>query len=81
MVLVSPDKIAAVMALAPLPHSFAELDEMVSRGLPAGALKASSGHICVSADAPEGGSVERHDAISLPEAWDAASTAAARCFG
>ena len=52
MVLVSPDKIAAVMALAPLPHSFTELDEMVSRGLPAGALKASSGHICMSADAP-----------------------------
>ena len=81
MVLVSPEKIAAVMALAPAPHSLAELDEMVSRGLPAGALKASSGHICMSADAPEGGSVERHDAISLPEAWDAASTAAARCFG
>ena len=41
MLLVSPEKIAAVMALAPVPHSFAELDEMVSRGLPKGALKAS----------------------------------------
>ncbi len=50
MLLVSPEKIAAVMALAPLPHSFAELDEMVSRELPAGALKATSRHICVSAE-------------------------------
>ena len=51
MLLVSPEKIAAVMALAPLPHSFAELDEMVARGLPKGALKASIDHICVSAEA------------------------------
>jgi beta-glucosidase-like glycosyl hydrolase len=50
MVLVSPEKIAAVMALAAVPHSFAELDEMVSKGLPKGALKASIDHICVSAE-------------------------------
>ena len=50
MVLVSPEKIAAVMALAPVPHSFAELDEMVSKGLPKGALKASVDHICVGTE-------------------------------
>jgi len=38
------------MALAPLPHSFAELDEMVARGLPKGALKASIDQIYVSAE-------------------------------
>ncbi len=50
MVLVSPQKIAAVMALPAVPHSFAELDEMVSKGLPKSALKASIDHICVSAE-------------------------------
>lgn len=41
MILVSPETIASIMALVPQPHSFAELDEMVSRGLPKGVLKAS----------------------------------------
>ncbi|MBP7393501.1 MAG: DUF2384 domain-containing protein [Zoogloea sp.] len=50
MLLVSPERIAAVMALAPLPHSFAELDEMVARGLPKGALKACIDQIYVSAE-------------------------------
>ena len=50
MVLVTPEKIASVMALVPIPHSFAELDEMVAKGLPKGALKASVDHICVSAE-------------------------------
>jgi putative toxin-antitoxin system antitoxin component (TIGR02293 family) len=50
MVLVTPEKIASVMALASIPHSFAELDEMVSKGLPKGALKASIGHIYTSAE-------------------------------
>lgn len=50
MVLVTPEKIASVMALVPAPHSFAELDEMVSKGLPKGALKASIDHIHVSAE-------------------------------
>lgn len=50
MVLVTPEKIASVMALMPVPHSFAELDEMVANGLPKGVLKASVGRICVSAD-------------------------------
>jgi hypothetical protein len=30
MVLVTPEKIASIMALAPVPHSFAELDALVS---------------------------------------------------
>lgn len=50
MVLVSPQKIAAVMALPAVPHSFAELDEMVLKGLPKSALKASIDHICVSTE-------------------------------
>ncbi len=41
MVLVTPEQIAVVMALQPLPHSFAELDALVARGLPKSALKAS----------------------------------------
>ena len=38
-------------------------------------------HRYVIADVPEGVSVERHDATSLPETWDAESTTAARRFG
>ncbi|WP_068638991.1 antitoxin Xre/MbcA/ParS toxin-binding domain-containing protein [Thauera butanivorans] len=40
MQLVTPEQIAAVMALVPAPHSFAELDEQVAEGLPKNALKA-----------------------------------------
>lgn len=40
MQLVTPEQIAAVMALAPVPHSFAALDEQVAEGLPKAALKA-----------------------------------------
>ncbi len=50
MLLVSPEKIASVMALSPMPHSFAELDAMVAKGLPKGALKASIDHIYASAE-------------------------------
>lgn len=50
MVLVSVQKIASVMALVPVPNSFAELDEMVSKGLPKGALKSSIEHICKSVE-------------------------------
>lgn len=39
MQLVTPQQIAAVMALAPVPDSFAELDEQVAEGLPKEALK------------------------------------------
>ncbi len=48
MVLVTPEKIASVMALASVPHSFAELDELVSHGLPKNALKASVDRICLN---------------------------------
>ena len=41
MVLVTPEKIASVLALFPIPHSFAELDDRVAHGLPKDALKAS----------------------------------------
>ncbi|SJM94872.1 conserved hypothetical protein [Crenothrix polyspora] len=46
MVFVTPEKIAAVMALVPVPHSFAELDKRVSDGLPKLALKASVERVC-----------------------------------
>jgi putative toxin-antitoxin system antitoxin component (TIGR02293 family) len=39
MVLVTPERIASFMSLMPVPHSFAELDALVSRGLPKQALK------------------------------------------
>jgi putative toxin-antitoxin system antitoxin component (TIGR02293 family) len=48
MVLVTPEKIASIMALVPIPHSFAELDELVSHGLPKNALKASVDRICLN---------------------------------
>jgi RES domain-containing protein len=38
-------------------------------------------HRYVIADVPDDVSVERHDAASLPPAWDAEGTAAARRFG
>jgi len=50
MVLVTPERIASVMALVPIPHSFAELDDMVAKGLPKGALKASIDRIYASAE-------------------------------
>ena len=48
MVLVTPEKIASIMALTSVPHSFAELDELVSHGLPKYALKASVDRICLN---------------------------------
>ncbi len=45
MTTVSPAKIAAVMALTPLPRSFAELDDRVRGGLPKSALRASVEHV------------------------------------
>lgn len=50
MILVSPDKIAAVMSLPSVPRSFAELDALVSHGLPKSALKASVERICRSSE-------------------------------
>lgn len=45
MMLITPEKIAFVMALKTVPHSFAQLDDMVTKGLPKGALKASIDHL------------------------------------
>jgi putative toxin-antitoxin system antitoxin component (TIGR02293 family) len=50
MLPISPEQIAAVMALAPSPHSFAELDDLVAQGLPKTALKASVDRICQSSE-------------------------------
>lgn len=50
MVLVTPERIASVMSLTTAPHSFAELDELVSNGLPKEALKSSVEHFFSSAD-------------------------------
>jgi putative toxin-antitoxin system antitoxin component (TIGR02293 family) len=48
--LVTPDKVAAVMALSPAPRSFAAFDERVAQGLPKKALKASVDRICASGE-------------------------------
>ncbi len=40
MLLVTPEKIADIMSLIPVPHTFAELDSLVAHGLPKQALKA-----------------------------------------
>ena len=50
MVLVTPEKIASVMALVPPPHSFAELDDRVAHGLPKDALKASVERVCLGGE-------------------------------
>lgn len=50
MVLVTPEKIAAVMALLPLPHSFAELDDRIAHGLPKDALKASVNRVLLAGE-------------------------------
>ena len=50
MDLVTPEKIAAVMALTQIPHSMAELDDLVASGLPKEALRASIERICISGD-------------------------------
>jgi len=51
MILVTPERIAAVMALVPVPHSFAELDERVAQGLPKEALRASVERVGASNEA------------------------------
>ena len=50
MVLVTPEKIALVMALFPIPHSFAELDDRVADGLPKEALKASVDRVLLAGE-------------------------------
>ncbi len=50
MVLVGPEQIADVMALSPMPHSFADLDAQVAQGLPKSALKASVDRVAISTE-------------------------------
>ena len=50
MLLVSPEQIAAVMALPRIPHSVAELEAQVREGLPKSALKAGVAHATRSAE-------------------------------
>jgi putative toxin-antitoxin system antitoxin component (TIGR02293 family) len=50
VILVSPEKIAAVMALTPLPHSVAELDDRVRGGLPKSALREGVEHVTRNAE-------------------------------
>ncbi|WP_186177298.1 antitoxin Xre/MbcA/ParS toxin-binding domain-containing protein [Burkholderia gladioli] len=51
MQLVSPEAIAAVMALSPVPHTLAELEARVRDGLPKSALRAGVEHAVGGADA------------------------------
>lgn len=76
MVLVGPENIAAVMALVSVPHSFAELDALVSHGLPKGALKASVARVCTGTEQrkhllyriiPEATYKRRREALSAEE--------------
>jgi putative toxin-antitoxin system antitoxin component (TIGR02293 family) len=64
------------MALVPIPHSFAELDELVSHGLPKNALKASVDRICLNNEdrkhllyriIPEATYKRRRDSLSVDE--------------
>lgn len=48
--LVTPEKIASVLALSSIPHSFAELDDLVTQGLPKLSLKASVDRVCLSSE-------------------------------
>ncbi|MBU0499250.1 MAG: DUF2384 domain-containing protein [Gammaproteobacteria bacterium] len=50
MALVGPEKIASVLDITPPPHSFAELDDLVSQGLPKSALEAGVEHVCMDRD-------------------------------
>ncbi len=76
MVLVAPEKIASFMSLMPLPHSFAELDSLVSHGLPKHALKAIVDNIGINTEerkqllyriVPEATYKRRRDKLSAEE--------------
>jgi len=49
-VVITPEQIGAVLALAPAPHTFAELDAAVRAGLPKAALRESVAHAVSTAD-------------------------------
>jgi putative toxin-antitoxin system antitoxin component (TIGR02293 family) len=76
MTFITPEQIASVMALVNIPHSFAELDELVSHGLPKNALKASVDRVCKNAEdrkhllyriIPEATYKRRRDKLSAEE--------------
>lgn len=76
MSLITPDKIAAVLALEPAPRTFAELDAWVASGLPKASLKASIERICLTAEeckrllyriVPEATYKRRRDRLSADE--------------
>ena len=76
MIFVAPEKIAAVMALSPIPMSFAELDTLVAKGLPKGTLKASIARIFLGTEdrkrllykiIPEATYKRRRDRLSASE--------------
>ena len=48
--LVTPEKIASVLALSSIPHSFAELYDLVTKVLPKHALKASVDRVSLGGD-------------------------------
>ncbi|MBJ9966181.1 antitoxin Xre/MbcA/ParS toxin-binding domain-containing protein [Burkholderia seminalis] len=51
MSLVTPEAVAAVMELRPIPHTLAELEALVRDGLPKSALRAGVEHATQGADA------------------------------
>lgn len=51
MLRVSPEEIASVMALTPLPQTLAELEERIRHGLPKAALRAGVEHAIEGTDA------------------------------
>lgn len=76
MALVTPEKIASFMSLLPVPHSFAELDSLVSHGLPKQALKAIVDNIGLNTEerkqllyriVPEATYKRRRDKLSAEE--------------
>lgn len=76
MLVLRPDQIAAVMELAPAPKTFAELDALVSRGIPKAALRAIASRMAEHSGqtaallhriVPEGTLKRRKDVLSAEE--------------
>lgn len=72
---VLPEQIGAVMALSPLPQSFAELESRVAAGLPKDALRAGVERVCPGGEGrrllhrivPEATLKRRHERLSAEE--------------
>jgi len=75
MLPVAPDKVAVVMRLEPLPRSFAELERLITNGLPPQALKACVEQVCPGIEGrqllhrivPEATLKRRHDRLTARE--------------